>query len=252
MRSSKLVLLAVGLASCIMLLSGCKKKDDDPQDEPAAQLIVKARFTVREGSQGFTFGSSTIEDAVGREILLTRMRFLLTDYRLTDAAGDPIQTFPGVVIQWDSNDPNATTTLGTVTMLNYGGVSMTIGLDDTNNGTSPSDHTGPPLSDQSLYIGSGIGYLFYQIQGRADANNDGIVSPGEGVFSYTCVGASMRRTDHLSFSGSVASAVETLNIGVDVTGLLNGVNVMADLNETGSGPLNAQLMSNLQTAIEES
>ncbi|MBL7940986.1 MAG: hypothetical protein JNL43_16635 [Flavobacteriales bacterium] len=243
------------LTLCTALgMLGCKKEDDDPGPAATAtteQVIVKAYFLPREGNDSFIFGSSYIPDGAGRDAIITRMRFLITDLRLTDASANPIRTFPGKVILWDSNDPTAQITLGTVDAGSFGGIAMTLGLDDANNALAPGDFMEPPLSDQTLYAGAGNGYRFYQLEGRTDANSDGIVSASDPTFSYTCITSAMRRSDQIYYASEVAGAMSTVNIGLDVRGLLNGVDVVADLSEVGAGALNAQLMSNLQTAIEE-
>ncbi len=237
---------------------GCKKdEDDEPQPQPQnsiptpEQVLVNLRFIPREAGAGFTFGDSYITDGTGRDALIERIRILFTDIRLTNASATAIRTFPGKVVLWDSNDPNALTPIGTVDAGSFAGVGLTIGLDDANNATVPADHTGPPLSDQTLYVGSVSGYRFYSIEGRIDANDDGIVSSAEPTFTYACITSAMRRNDQLYYNSSLAGSSSVVNIGLDVAGLLNGVNVMNDLNETGATSLNAQLMSNLQTAIEE-
>jgi hypothetical protein len=237
---------------------GCKKEDDDTEPTPIPlptptpeQVIVKVYFMAREGNGSFTFGSSYIPDGTGRDAIITRMRFLITDLSLTDVSANPIRTFPGKVILWDSNDPAAQITLGTVDAGSFAGIAMTLGLDDTNNALNPGDFSEPPLSDQTLHSGAGNGYRFYLLEGRIDANNDGIVSASDPTFTYTCITSAMRRSDQIYYASEVAGAMSTVNIGLDVSGLLNGVDVMADLSETGASALNAQLMNNLQTAIEE-
>lgn len=246
---SKLILTTL-VASVIL---SCKKDGEEPppQSPPSSPVLVKLGLLPRKGVASFNFGSGHINDGTGRLASISRVRVLMTDFRLTDASGSAVRTFPGKVIHWDSNDPQGLTTLGTAEMTTFSGGAMTLGLDDASNALTPSDFANPPLSDQTLYAGLGQGFRFFSIEGRIDADNDGFISGSEPIYSYACITAAMRRSDQLFFNGQVAGNTSTVYLGFDVAGLLNGVNVMADLSETGSGPLNAQLMSNLQTAIEE-
>lgn len=247
LRIALLIVLSVGL------LNSCKKDEDDP--EPAStsvqQSTVQLALIYREGSSPVTAGAY-IEDATGREVEVIRVRFLMSNFRFLNAAGNAVASFPDAVALFDSNDPSAIAVLGVAPYSSFASFQLDIGLSATTNAMDPTQFTGPPLTDQSLYLGSGMGYRFFAFEGRADADGDGIVESTEPLVSYTCATDAMLRTDQVFVSSSIAGSVSTLSIGMDIQGLLNGVNVMNDLNEVGASALSAQLISNLQTAVEPS
>lgn len=243
------------LGITFFILAGCKKGDEE--DTPISptpvvqQTTVKLSFLFRNGSVTASAGTY-IQDATGRDVEVVRIRFLVSNFQLMDGSGNALRSFPNAYVQFDSNDQYAVNTLGLADQCSFVSVKLDLGLPAAINAMAPADFNAPPLSDQSLYVNGSLGYRFFSFEGRADANNDGIVSSGEPAVTYICATDAMLRTDQVFWNGSVAGPQATLSLGFDIQGLLNGINVMSDPTETGASALNAQLMSNLQTAVEPS
>ena len=236
----------------IVLFASCKKTEDPAQvpTPDVTQGLLKLSFTFQKTGLEYVV-SDYLQDGTGRAVRFDKVRILFSNFRLLDANGIVTQTFPDKVILADvANGILATSELGMVNTGLLKRVAFDIGLDATTNQMDPTQFTGPPLTDQTLWISSSFGHKFLTLEGRVDSNGDGIVGGSEQAVTYQCITSAMLRTDEVNTHDPMPGGTSVVNIAIQMANILNGVNCNTTPTAVGSNATNAQLMSNLQTAVD--
>ncbi len=234
----------------IALFNGCKKDDDNtPEESTPVQVPLQLVVDFVRNSQAYDL-TSYISDANGRSVEFNKVRVLLSNFRLLDANGSVTHTFAGKVVLLDrANGQQQFLELGTVSTGLLQRLAFDIGLDATTNQMDPTQFSGPPLTDQTLWINSTSGHKFFTLEGRVDSDNDGIVEGSEQAVTYQCITSAMVRTDEVNTNSAVAGSPAQVHVALDLGNILNGINCVATPTAVGASSLNAQLMSNLQSGL---
>jgi hypothetical protein len=216
----KIIPFFIVLAALMAGLSSCHRDNSFTPTQRAA-LIFHLHHYINDTH--ITAGQMAYDDS-GRRYQLNVGRFYISQITLHGADGT----------DWQSYGKYTITAIGTEEYLvdsvpvgNYKSISFTVGLDPTTNTTDPSQHSSGALAEQSpsMYFGEGKGYIFMNIQGRADtsaAQNGDLNIP----FSYQIGTDNLSRTVNMpanSFS-MVAYQSQTLDIKVDYSVFLQSIN----------------------------
>jgi hypothetical protein len=95
------------------------------------------------------------------------------------------------------------------------------------------------------------GYKFLALEGRVDANGDGLVDASDPEFVYHCAMDMLRTTVEVhAHHDLVVDETYTINVNVDMGEILSGIDVAGNLNAMGATPLNQRLMQNLALALD--
>ncbi len=238
----------------IVSSSGCKKDDEpDPTPAPSAaapEHMVSVNFNFLDNSLPWGFADQLVDED-GAAAQLDRMRFIVSNIRLLDNSGSLIKSFPGVVLKVDRASGNGITQdLGLMVQGAIPRIAFDLGLDDTNNALVPSDFNVPPLNDQTLYQSEALGYKFLEITGRWNSNGDLLINSSDEAIQYVPTTASMRRPVTLQVDEYNASPGAVIYLRVQMTDFLNGIHFDTAPTAIGAGLPTAQLMNNLQAAIQ--
>jgi len=237
---------------------GCKKEEDDPDPTPAPTEYgeVRMAFSFRKNGGPFGLGSSPysiLHDGDGRMVRIDGIKFLLSNIRLRDGSGNVKASFPDVVILGDASAAGTTSYLvGSAPVGTYADLVFNIGLATADSSSQPSDHGSPPLSDATLYTDAAHGYKYVEVTGRTDADNNLILNGSDPAVSLKCTGSTMIRQEVADWNGSDVNNMgmpTIVNVILEVADLLNGIPTAASPTTIGGGPVNAQLVNNLQIAI---
>ena len=239
----------------IVCSMGCKKEEDDPEPSPtpstpAPEYMVSVGFFFKEGFLPWGFDDQ-LEDEDGAAVELDRMRFIVSNVRLLNNSGAVIKSFPDVVLKVDRASGNGITqNLGLMVQGGIPRIAFDLGLDDANNALAPADFPTPPLNDQTLYQSSALGFKFLEITGRWNSNGDLVVNSNDEAIQYAPATSSMRRPVMLQVDEYNGSPGSVIQLSVQMTDFLNGIHFDTTPSAVGAGLANAQLMNNLQAAIQ--
>ena len=241
---------------CFMLiaLGSCKKEESDPTPAPTqpAEYMLRVSFTfMKDAFVQYAF-SDLLHDEAGHLVKLDRARFIVSNIRTLNDAGGTIRAFPGVVLSVDrALGSTSTFDLGLAQVGNYPRIAFDIGLDDASNAMQPSDFTQPPLSDQTLYQSAALGYKFAELTGYWDSDGNFSAAPPDEAVTYICATASMRRSKDIYINHGHQDGTSVIGLKVSMTDILNGINCDNTPSAIGGSSVNAQLMSNLQAAVND-
>ncbi len=241
------------LLPALLLLGACDKDDSEDPAPTVEYGQVKLAFWFKKGLVTFEPGPGAILiDSDDRLVGVDNIRFLISNIRLRDGAGNVKASFPDRVILADATVPASTSFIvGNAPVGSYADVVFDIGLTLAVASTEPADHTTPPLSDATLYTDAANGYKFAEVKGRTDSDNNLLIQASDMVVSMKCTGPNMLREEISDWSGGDVVTTGALNtVLLDVTNLFNGISTITMPSTIGDPPANAQLMSNLLTAIQ--
>lgn len=159
----------------------------------------------------------------GSDVLITELRFFLSDLKLSNASGAEVQLAD--VLSFDLKNSHRTlaeATEGLTVKFNevaagtYTNLSMIVGLNPTVNGTTPDQYANPHvLSFSENYWPLWNSYVFVRMDGKLDTI--GAAAPFDHSFTYHAGGDDRART--LSIPVSVEKSEEAaaqINLELDV------------------------------------
>jgi hypothetical protein len=167
----------------------------------------------------------TATDDSGRRYQLNVAKFYISQITLHNADGTDWQSYGKFTLVSLGQEEYL---VDSVPVGNYRSITFTVGLDPTTNTSSPAQFDASnPLSFQSpsMYFGDGQGYIFMNVQGKADtsATQNGLVNI---PFSYQVGTDDLARKVNMpnhSFS-MVAHESQILDIKVDYSVFLQSLN----------------------------
>ncbi len=208
-------------ATLLIVFSSCKKKSTFVPTKRAA-LIFHLHSYINDTH--VTNGTMAYDDS-GRRYSLSVARFYISQITLHGADGTDWQSYNKFTLASIGNEEYL---VDSVPVGDYRSISFSIGVDATTNSSDPTQYaSGNPLSAQtpSMWFGEGQGYIFMNIQGKADttaAQNGALNVP----FSYQ-VGTNnlIRKVNmpNLSFS-MVQYEAKILDLKVDYGVFLQSLN----------------------------
>ncbi|MBS1584025.1 MAG: hypothetical protein JSS82_00550 [Bacteroidetes bacterium] len=217
---SKLFTTFVLTTGVLFFLSSCTKKNTFVPTQRAAVI-----FHMHHYINDTHVGANTVAfDDSGRRYQLSVARFYISQITFHNADGT----------DWQSYGKHSLISLGqeeylidSVPVGNYKSISFVIGLDPTTNKTSPDQYeTGDVLGYQtpSMYFGDGKGYIFMNVQGKADtsAAQNAAVNVG---FNFQVGTDNLSRTVNMSAHSFslVAYQSQILDIKVDYSVFLQSL-----------------------------
>ena len=207
-------------AVILLTLSACKRNIKFTPTQRAA-LIFNMHHYINDTK--ITAGQVAYDDS-GRRYQLSVASYYISQITLHNADGTDWQSYGKFTLITIGNEQYL---VDSVPVGNYRSISFTVGLDAATNTSSPAQHASGPLSSQtpSMWFGDGQGYIFMNIQGKADtsATQNGLVNI---PFSYQ-VGTSdlERKVDLPNHSFSMVSGVaQILDIKADYSVFLSSLN----------------------------
>lgn len=239
-----------------LALSGCKKDNDNAQPQSTtnttpAHCDLTVTFWFKNGFSPYQL-SDIFEDAGANLVRFNKVRLLFSNFRQLDDAGNVVTAFPNVVVLADmANGANGTYHLGTVPVGEVRRLAFDIGLDPTINIMAPSQFSGPPLSDPTLFINNTLGHRFVTFEGHVDADGNLIFNDDDQVVTYqAATDAALRHDEVIANQLAVAGAGPVnIIIPIQLVNILNGINLVNTPSSIGAGAPIIQLMSNVQVAV---
>lgn len=233
------------------MLTACKKDDPAaPAADPSA--TIKVSYTFVNGTQPFTL-DSTVTDSLGRKVRFSVARFMTSGYRMKDDAHVVIGDYPNRYILADAALASNLYDLGSITPQHTHSLELQIGLDSAVNHSDPTQYTTAPLNDATMHWSwnPAAGYKFMALEGRVDANGDGMIDVNDPEFTYHCATDALLTPAEVHAHNDLADGETfTVEIKVDMGALLQGVDVANNLVRMGATPVNQRLMQNLVLALD--
>lgn len=251
------------LALATLTLVACKKEDPMAPTPPAptpttGAVVLSMEFM--KGMMPFDFNAAHT-DGAGNTIRFTTLRFYISGAHAKDDDGSTVGSFNSTYMLVDAAAPSMNTfTLGSMNAGHIHELHFTLGLDDATNRADPT------LAEYPLNIpgmhwswNPTAGYKFMNMEGYVDTNDNGVFDDGVDVsFRYHCAqneaqaanAPVLRESDLHAHTDLVAGSTVTLQAHIDVTVLLNGVDLLTTPVSMGNGAGNQLLMDNLVTAID--
>jgi len=207
---------------------------------------VVFRFEHRLGAQPLALDTTVFALPDGRNALLTRAEFYISEIELNAADGSklPLVDFYMLV---NANNPDRTHSAGNQTVSDITGLTLHLGVDAAHNHLDPSAYpAGHPLANQNptMHWGWTAGYRFMAIEGLLDNNNDGVP---ETIFQYHNLGDSLYQTVELTGISAAGNGQLLLSLKLDYSRLFDKLDMSGNLTQHGSGPVNATMMHNAAT-----
>jgi len=244
----------------LLTLAACKKdKPADPAPAPPGSSSATVRLALEfvNGDQPFNM-NGTINDGQGNPIRITTLKYYMSAIHLTDDDGAMVAEYPSNVLLVDAESDN-TFTLGSVNPGHIHQAHFTLGLANELNYADPTaaEH---PLNIPGMHWSwnTNAGYKFLNLEGYVDVNENGVFDEGTDIaFTYHCAQNQTQAAENpvirsahiMAHSDVVAGATLTIEARLDMTTLLNGVDLAATPVAMGNGPGNQLLMDNLVNAI---
>jgi len=234
------------------LIAGCKK-DDEPAEDPHVHMhgTVRVDYAFVNGTAPFTL-DSTVTDSLGRNVRFTSVRFFTTGYKVHDDADVMVADFSTKYILVDAALASNSHELGEMEEGHMHAMALTLGLDSATNHSDPTQYTTAPLNDATMHWSwnPAMGYKFLVLEGRVDANGDGLVDGSDPEFVYHCASDQLRTEAELdAHHDLMVDETYTITVKVDMATMLAGIDVAGNLNAMGAEPVNTRAMQNLAVSL---
>lgn len=234
------------------LITGCKKDDDVVEDTHVHHHgTIKVSYAFVNDTLPFTL-DSTVTDSLGRKVRFSVARFLTSSYLVQDDAHLTVGDYSASYILADAAAANNSFELGEMEAGHSHSLMFDLGLDSATNHSDPTQYTTAPLNDPTMHWSwnPAAGYKFLALEGRVDANGDGVVDALDPEFVYHCAMDVLRTTTAVDAHHELAEGETfTIAVKVNMASLLAGVDVAGNLNAMGATPVNQRLMQNLAASL---
>lgn len=243
------LLAALALSAVI---SGCKKDDDIPEDAHVHQHgTILLSYTFVNDTLPFTL-DSTVTDSLGRKVRFDVVKFYSSGFLLQDDAHVTVADFTTKYILADAAQASNSFTLGEMEAGHSHSLMFDLGIDSLTNHADPTVASAP-LNDPTMHWSwnPAAGYKFLALEGRVDANGDGVVDASDPEFTYHCAMDQLRTTTSVHAHNDLETGETfTIAIKVNMGTLLAGVDVASNLMAMGADPVNQRLMQNLASSLD--
>lgn len=240
------------LSLSAVLISSCKKDDDVVDDTHVHHHgTIKVAYEFVNGTQPFTL-DSTVTDSLGRKVRFSSVRFFTSGYFAQDDAEAMVGDFRTNYILVDAALANNEHELGEMEAGHIHALVFDLGLDSATNHSDPTQYTSAPLNDVTMHWSwnPAMGYKFLVLEGRVDANGDGLVDASDPVFEYHCASDDLlTETELEAHHDLVEDETFTVHVNVDMATMLAGIDVAGNLSASGATPVNVRAMQNLSASL---
>lgn len=223
-----------------LLFTGCLK-DGIEAPAPVANAQVHLRSDLH--CQGVPFHPDSLyTDGFGTLVRFEQVRFALVGALLLDDEGRTLGEAPGTMLWMDLAQPGRTLTMDVASSGEVHWMHTRI--------LSTSD----PIAEvpDSLWVNGANGRFLpvLDIRGRLDSNDDGQLDAGDGTFRIAVAPeqfAPLMRLHAHTVVPAGGSAV--LELPVNLTALLHGIDLPDEPQTIGQGPYATQALQNLHTRV---
>jgi hypothetical protein len=242
------------LAFLIVAMVACKREEPlPPKDMDTAVSNGTASLTFMFTHNGTPLVlDSSYSDGAGNMIRIDKLKFFISDIELIDADHQEIIGFEDTYLLIDAATPNSEFDLGTVPAGHVHQVHVMIGLAPSMNHTDPM-YAPAPLNSTDMHWRDDppAQFKFLNLEGHVDGNADGDLDDLEDVrFTRYCATDALVRETLFHTSVDIAEGDDaTIEVGVDLGALLQGVDLRTTPVAVGGGPANSTLMNNMILAI---
>ncbi|MBK8614490.1 MAG: hypothetical protein IPN85_13635 [Flavobacteriales bacterium] len=240
------------LAITATLITSCKKDDDVVEDTHVHHHgTIKVAYNFVNEAQPFTL-DSTVADSLGHKVRFTSVRFFTSGYAIEDDAENTVADFPANYILVDAALASNEHELGEMEEGHAHALALNLGLDSATNHSDPTQYTTAPLNDATMHWSwnPAMGYKFLVLEGRVDANGDGLVDGSDPEFVYHCASDDLlTETEVEAHHDLVEGETFTVAVKVNMATMLAGIDVASNLNAMGATPVNARAMQNLAASL---
>ncbi len=251
MNLSKLGLLAM----IALALAACKKDEEEtpaPSPTPAPTTgTVKLGFSFTHGANAFDL-SNTYQDGAGNNIRFDKVKFYVSNFRLSDDLGNEVAHLHDTYLLVDASATTNVFTLGSIAPAHVHEVEFLLGIDSLTNHANPLNAVAPlNIPEMHWSWNPTAGYKFLNMEGHVDTNGDGDFDDAtDGVFTYHCATDAMARmamvhAHHDVTAGGSATVMATVNMAA----VLQSLDLVTNAVAMGGGPANAAAMDALANAI---
>lgn len=242
--------MALFLASGILMLISCRKKDPDEPVPPAYHGTLALGVAFRHNAHVYELGS-IYTDAAGHEFRLDTLLIVLSSPYGVDDFAATVADFPQTCLLVDASADNLFL-LGEIHSHHLHELRFDIGLSPVLNHADPATTTA--LSELApVYSGNTTdGHFFLVVAGQVDGNGDGVLDDTDPTFSFKCMGSGLLRTGMAPAHADLPESGPLIAWAVvDMAILLEGIDLLATASATGNHPINVQLMDQLAEAMEQ-
>ena len=231
-----------------ILYTSCKKETHAPAlPDAAGTADLKMKVMLVNNEQHVEF-DQTFTDGAGNVIKITTMKFFVGHIHITGHEGEGLSSYHGHHLI-DLSLHDQVYDLGAIAMGHMHYMNFNIGLDENACMQDPAT-AGHPFNAPGMHF-SGMGYCFFNMEGRVDVDGDGGFDGVEDTaFTLHCGAPDMLREKQLMVHQDIAAgSTIILPLQLNIADLLNGLDLRNNGMHMGGGEHGAQLMDNLQIAI---
>ncbi|HLP19840.1 MAG TPA: MbnP family protein [Chitinophagales bacterium] len=232
MKTYRYILL---LLPVLFLVTGCHDKDTHEHGN------LKLQLNAYVGSQPLNFGSGIYNDGVSREYYFSKLKFYLSHIKLVKEDGSEVEVedvafFDYADNAWKSDLVNADA--GT-----YKGIKFSVGLDPTQNSTTPTDlDDSDPLGPKDDMHWDWLKYRFVILEGTADTLGNNFAGGNIGLVYHVGRDTCYRQVSLSNGNFTVNAEGETvINLNVDLQTLFTGAGAIDMFVEPGTQSENSDL-----------
>lgn len=237
-------------AVCLSLLAANCKEDENPVDDHThvdGNTVVSTSFHWKWGVNDFDT-AQTYTTALGEKIVVDRVRFFLAQPYFQDDNGGVVAEFPAKYLLIDTDDGALIQNIGEVNG-HLHTLHFTLGLDSATNHSDPT-LASAPLSPSDMHWSWNDGYIFLNVVGRYDSDNDGDVDNNDQGFSYHCAGDNLKRPFEVEIhTDAINGGALVVDMDLDLSLVLNDKDISATPFSDGDNAFTRALVDDLQTSI---
>lgn len=244
-----IALTIISLATFGLLISSCKKSDDDNPANTSQKLSFHIHTLVGNTSANYT---STFTDATGRKFTISDLRYYLSNIVLIKNDGSEYPLSGKVLLV---NPATTGYELGDVPVGDYKGFRFILGLDSATNHSDPTTYpAGNPLAIQTpaIHWSWSSGYIFYLFEGKVDTTLAASGTPDYDFFYHVGMDGFKRTIDFSTEAFSIVSGSDKeIGLEFDMRDVLNNVDMRTE-NRThtmDNMPLATKIADNWPGAI---
>ena len=211
-----------------VLITGCKKDDNNDDPTPVKNVQLNFAFSHRVGTTPLSYDVMSYNNDAGNNYSVVTLKYFVSDIRLHKADGSSVLIDEAHYVDGTDANTMVFTPTAKVPEGNYSSISFIYGLNEDKNVTG--SYPNPPESLMEWPIPMGGGYHYMKLEGRLDSAGT--------IKNYQAhTGASMGTPYYIEVelpsSSFTASEGKIITIGLDINKWWNSPNVL-DLNDVTS------------------
>ncbi|WP_143307117.1 MbnP family protein [Chitinophaga vietnamensis] len=232
---------------CILFLAACSKKDDPTPSNTNTMATLSIQFDNIAGSKNLQLNTGTYVNASGESFKVSLLQYYISNIKVTNANGN-VYTVPQDSSYFLVKEADAASQFVKVRVPagDYTSLSFILGVDSLRNTMDISRRTGvlDPATgmDNGMYWGWNSGYIFFKMEGTADAAP--LDPSGQHKFRYHIGGFGGYSAPTINNIHTIAIDLNTGGIPKVRQGREANVHLMVDVLKMFNGSTNVSIAKN--------